>query len=280
MNKPLETEKKFKLVLLARNCDSSCMVYNYLKQFTDFEAVIIEKTISKRKQFMKRVRMLGFFRAAGQVVFMGLINPVLHFFSRKRLKEIREKYSLDLTPLPEENCFFVKSLNSDDARNLLKTIQPDLLIVNGTRIISKKTLESVPAPFINFHVGITPLFRGVQGGYWAIATGRPDMFGVTLHYVDPGVDTGGIIEQIFTVPEKKDNFYTYPYLEYGIALPALRGIVEQFAAGKKPEVKAPVTEESALWFHPTIFQWIKNLGRTMIWLLPSGLIYFIDQISM
>ena len=168
--------------------------------------------------------------------------------------------------MPEQDCPVVKSLSSEEARELLKKIQPDLVIVNGTRIISKKTLQSVDAPFINIHVGITPQFRGVQGGYWAMATGQKDLFGVTIHYVDPGVDTGGIIEQVFTIPDKRDNFYTYPYLEYGICLPVLKDIVEQFSMGKRPEVKPPVTDKSVLWFHPTIFQWLKNLNKTMSWI--------------
>ena len=96
------------------------------------------------------------------------------------------------------------------------------MLVNGTRIISKKTLESVPATFINIHTGITPAFRGVHGGYWAMATGKKNLFGTTVHYVDTGVDTGGIIEQVFIEPPKQDNFYTYPYLQYASVLPVLK----------------------------------------------------------
>ncbi len=200
----------FKIVLLARDCDSSAIVYNYLKQFFSIEAIVLEKTLPKIKQFLRRAKKHGWWTAAGQVAFMIIVYPLLKIFSRKRKKEIFGQYGLDVSPLPEKLITRVKSLNTAAARELLQKLKPDLLLVNGTRIISGKTLACVPAPFINIHVGITPLFRGVHGGYWAVATGRKDLFGSTIHYVDAGVDTGGIIEQVFTCPDKKDNFYTYP----------------------------------------------------------------------
>ena len=260
---------KTKIVLVARNCDSSAIVYNYLHQSISFEAVIVEKTFSKKKQLEKRIKRLGFWRAAGQAAFMLMIYPLLKIFSQKRKKEIIDNYQLDVGPLPAEIFREVNSLNSEESRKLLQTINPDLVIVNGTRIISKKTLECITAPFINIHVGITPLFRGVHGGYWAMASGKKDLFGVTIHYVDAGVDTGGIIEQVLVNPLSKDNFYTYPYLKYGATMPVLKKIVEKFMSGEKPPIKNSLVKESALWYHPTIFQWLKNIKRTFLFLFIS-----------
>lgn len=253
---------KTKIVLLARECDSTSIVYNYLSKHIGFEAIIFEKAFSKRKHLLKRIKRLGFWHAMGQAAFMIIVIPLLKIFSRKRKNEIIQKYRLDLNPVPATAYKVVNSLNSDESRSLLKELNPDLVIVNGTRIISKKTLECVTAPFINIHVGITPLFRGVHGGYWAIATGRKELAGVTIHYVDPGVDTGGIIEQIFLTPSIKDNFYTFPYLEYAETLPVLKKVIDSFSSGLKPETRLPVTNESALWHHPTIFQYLRNIRRT------------------
>lgn len=253
---------KIKIVLLARDCDSTTIVYNYLNKHIDFEAVIFEKAYSKRKHLSNRIKRLGLWHAMGQAAFMIIIKPVLKIFSRKRKNEIVQTYQLDLKNIPASSYKVVNSLSSEESRNLLKELNPDLIIVNGTRIISKKTLECVPAPFINIHVGITPLFRGVHGGYWALATGRKELFGVTIHYVDPGVDTGGIIEQIYLTPSPKDNFYTFPYLKYAETLPVLKKVIDSFISGKKVETREPLTNESALWHHPTIFQYLRNIRRT------------------
>ena len=54
----------------------------------------------------------------------------------------------------------------------------------------------MPCPVLNYHAGITPKYRGMNGGYWALATGDAGNFGATVHLVDAGVDTGGVLHQV------------------------------------------------------------------------------------
>jgi folate-dependent phosphoribosylglycinamide formyltransferase PurN len=250
------------------------VVYNYLNKYFDIDTVVFEKPIPRKKQFLNRAKRLGYIKAMSQVIFFLCIAPVIKRFSQKRKAEIFKEFDLDETGPPQKKIKRIRYANTDEGRSLLKQLSPDLIIVNGTRIISKKTLEAVPATFINIHTGITPAFRGVHGGYWAVAKGQKDLFGTTIHYVDTGVDTGGIIEQVFTEPPKKDNFYTYPYLQYATVLPALKQVIQSFIDGSKPPTKSPVTTDSELWFHPTIFQWLGNLKRTFIFILLSSFIQF------
>lgn len=252
-----------RMILLARECDSTNIVYNYLSKYFDIEAVVFEKPIPRKTQFRKRAQRLGYFPALSQAAFFLVIFPLIKAFSQKRKKEIFEEYALDDSPIPEELVSRIRYVNTEEGRTLLKKLNPSLILVNGTRIISKKTLSELPVNFVNIHTGITPLFRGVHGGYWSIAKGKENLFGTTIHYVDDGVDTGGIIEQVFTQPGKKDNFYTYPYLQYAVCLPVLKKVVDSFMNGQRPSTKQPVTSESALWFHPTVFQWLANLRRTV-----------------
>lgn len=247
-----------KLILLARDCDTTNIVYNYLKKYFEIDAVIFEDPIPRKLQFSKRAKRLGFLSAVSQGIFFLVIVPVIRFFSGKRKRAIYDQYDLDDSQIPAGKIKRLRYVNTEEGRNLLKNFGPALFIVNGTRIISKKTLEAVPATFVNIHTGITPLFRGVHGGYWAIAKGRKNLFGTTIHYVDPGVDTGGIIEQVFTEPDKKDTLYTYPYLQYAVSLPQLKAVVETLLTGTKLPTKQPVTTESELWFHPTVMQYLRN----------------------
>ena len=265
---------KPKIIILARDCDSTNVVFNYLKKYFTIDAVVFEKPIPRKKQFLNRAKRLGYINAIGQVIFFLGIAPIINRFSQKRKSEIFKEFDLDETGPPEQIIKRIRYVNTDEGRSLLKEINADLIIVNGTRIISRKTLETIPATFINIHTGITPAFRGVHGGYWAMAKGKKDLFGTTIHYVDAGVDTGGIIEQVFTDPGKKDNFYTYPYLQYATVLPVLKQVIQSFIDGSKPQAKSPVTSQSELWFHPTIFQWLGNLKKTFIFMLASSFIQF------
>lgn len=265
---------KPKIIILARDCDSTNVVYNYLKKYFDINAVVFETPIPRKKQFLNRAKRLGHISAVSQVIFFLCIAPIIKRFSRKRKAEIFKQYELDETGPPKEIIKRIRYANTEEGRSVIRELKPDLVLVNGTRIISKKTLESVPATFINIHTGITPAFRGVHGGYWAMATGKKDLFGTTVHYVDTGVDTGGIIEQVFIEPPKQDNFYTYPYLQYASVLPVLKNVIQSFVDGNKPLPKSPVTTESELWFHPTVFQWLRNLRRTYLFVLICSFLQF------
>jgi folate-dependent phosphoribosylglycinamide formyltransferase PurN len=263
---------KPKIIILARDCDSTNIVYNYLKKYFGIDAIVLEKPIPRRKQFLNRAKRLGYMNAISQVIFFLCVAPVIKMLSQKRKAEIFKQYQLDETAPEESLIKRIRYANTEEGRGLLNQLKPDLIIVNGTRIISKKTLESVHSTFINIHTGITPAFRGVHGGYWAVATGKKNLFGTTIHYVDTGVDTGGIIEQVFTEPPQRDNFYTYPYLQYAAVLPVLKQVIQSFIDGTRPQTRKPVTTDSELWFHPTMFQWLKNLKRTFIFFLASSII--------
>ncbi len=60
-------------------------------------------------------------------------------------------------------------------------------------LIKPPLLEAFERGIVNLHPGLLPHNRGVYANVWSIIQGTPA--GVTLHYVDQGVDTGDIIAQ-------------------------------------------------------------------------------------
>lgn len=71
---------------------------------------------------------------------------------------------------------------------------PDILIVAYyPRILRSEEFVSIPLGAINFHPGLLPYNRGMYPHIWPIFDGSP--CGVTIHYIDPEVDTGDIIAQ-------------------------------------------------------------------------------------
>ena len=112
---------------------------------------------------------------------------------KKRGADLIEQYQLDNSSFDENSSTHVISVNADDCRQQLQNLQPDIVLVNGTRIISKKTLQCSNAVFVNMHVGIRPWYRGSHGGYWALHNKDIKNFGTTIHLVGPG----GILKQFF-----------------------------------------------------------------------------------
>jgi len=70
----------------------------------------------------------------------------------------------------------------------------NFLISYGYRFILKKEiLDLFPNRAINLHISYLPYNRGADPNFWSFIDGTPK--GVTIHYLDEGVDTGDIIVQ-------------------------------------------------------------------------------------
>lgn len=242
-----------KIVFLASDCDSSRWVYNSLKKEYAFSGIIIEEPVSKKILFKNRLKKTGIVKVTGQALFSLLMVPLLAFKAKKRRQDILHHYQLDNSSFPT-NSIRVISVNEDATLQALQQIQPDIVIVNGTRIISKKILACTKAIFINMHVGITPYYRGSHGGYWALYNNDAANFGTTIHLVDTGVDTGGVIDQAFITPDKKDNFTTYPILQTAVGIESLKKILPGIIEGKF-EVKKH-KEKGRMYHQPTIWQYL------------------------
>lgn len=78
---------------------------------------------------------------------------------------------------------------------LLKKYDVELVVLAGyMRIIGKDLLAEFPNRIVNIHPALLPNFPGLHGIKDAFEAGVKET-GVTIHYVDSGVDTGPIIAQ-------------------------------------------------------------------------------------
>ncbi|EIW13191.1 phosphoribosylglycinamide formyltransferase [Lactiplantibacillus plantarum EGD-AQ4] len=86
----------------------------------------------------------------------------------------------------------------------LQARQIDAVLLAGyMRIIGSTLLTAYPHKIINLHPALLPKFPGRHGIEDAFAAGVSET-GVTIHYIDAGIDTGQIIAQR-TVPVKADD---------------------------------------------------------------------------
>ena len=77
----------------------------------------------------------------------------------------------------------------------IRALAPDLNIsVSYDQILRKEIRQSAPKGFINVHAGKLPLYRGRNPINWAIINNETEI-GLTVHFVDNGIDTGDIIAQ-------------------------------------------------------------------------------------
>jgi len=242
------------IVLLCSDGASTHAVYNALRENFGEVSVIMEESVSRRQMLERRMKKLGMVPVAGQVLFLLAVVPLLRHLSKRRVAEIKKEYQMR-EGLPP-NIIRVPSVNSEQARQKLREIAPRVIVVNGTRIIDRETLNCVDARFINMHAGITPLYRGVHGAYWALAEEKPELVGTTVHFVDEGIDTGKIIEQVYFTTSRRDNFTTYPFLHTGAGIPALVRAVRTALDGEVTQQTENKDLASKLRYHPTIWEYL------------------------
>jgi len=91
--------------------------------------------------------------------------------------------------------FFLHKANQRECIDWLKTISPDLVVVYSmSQLLSPEFLAVSRYGCINLHPSILPKYRGPNPCFWSYYNQDAES-GVTLHYLDPGEDTGPIIDQ-------------------------------------------------------------------------------------
>ena len=88
-----------------------------------------------------------------------------------------------------------RNVNSCDFIQMIKEFDVDINVsMSFNQILKKEIREIAPLGFINCHAGALPFYRGRNILNWVLINGEKE-FGVTVHYVDDGIDTGDIILQ-------------------------------------------------------------------------------------
>jgi len=123
--------------------------------------------------------------------------------------------------------YCVSNHNDDTCKELLEADKPDLLVLGGTRIIKPKILELPRQSTVNSHPGLLPWLRGSASVGWALYKDMPQ--GATVHFVEPGIDTGDIIVSRQLPVYRYD---TYESINYRIAILAGELMVEAVSSIK------------------------------------------------
>ena len=114
------------------------------------------------------------------------------------LKDFAYKHRIDY--------LFPININSIEFIETLEIYNIDLLVSMSFNQIFRAPVLGVPKlGVINCHAGKLPFYRGRNILNWALINDEKE-FGITVHYVDEGIDTGDIIMQ-HTYPITDDDDY-------------------------------------------------------------------------
>ncbi|MBK8499530.1 MAG: formyl transferase [Flavobacteriales bacterium] len=247
-----------RIVLLARESAATAILYNALVAHFDVR-VVYEQPPSTMHLLRSRVRRLGIWRVFGQVLFQVLIAKPLGALSQARRTAILADLDASDAAIPHHAIARTATVNDPLCWELVRALAPRAVVINGTRILSAKTIAALGVPILNTHVGITPMYRGVHGAYWALAQGDRQHCGVTVHLVDEGIDTGGILYQQAIDPTPQDNFSTYPTMQMAVGSKLMVRALHDVLSGTLRPHTAEGT--SRRWEIPTLWAYLANWLR-------------------
>jgi methionyl-tRNA formyltransferase len=238
------------------------IVVNAVKAAFPNLVVIEEQPESKRLFIARRAKKLGWMQALGQLATM-IVSKYGKRFTVKRTEEILEEFGANAVMDSTIRRIAIPSANSPELLKALEEIRPRALLLFSCRMVKAETLAAIPCPVLNFHAGINPQYRGLQGGYWSRVMSDEDNFGGTVHLVDAGVDTGDTLYQQRVRPSKRDTMHTYPLLQTAASTGIIVKALEDAVAGNLKPLK--IAAPSRQWYHPPIWTWLWNGVTRGIW---------------
>ena len=110
--------------------------------------------------------------------------------------------------------------NSKKFRDYLGTLDLDIIINQSQNIIKKELLSIPKIGVLNRHNALLPKNRGRLTPFWVIFNGESET-GVSIHFVEEGIDSGDIVVQKKYKVSKNDNFNSIVKKNYKIASKAM-----------------------------------------------------------
>jgi methionyl-tRNA formyltransferase len=144
------------------------------------------------------------------------------------LEALSKKYNID--------WIITENINLPAFHERLKYYKCDLFVsMSFNQIFKRDTIEIPSLKTINCHAGKLPFYRGRNILNWALINDANE-FGITVHYIDEGVDTGDIIlQRVFPITDN-DNYCTLLNKAYVECADILCTAIKLIQSGTAPRI--------------------------------------------
>jgi folate-dependent phosphoribosylglycinamide formyltransferase PurN len=142
----------------------------------------------------------------------------------------------------------VANINDAEAEAALRAWAPDLGIICGGRIVKPNMIAVPKLGLLNKHSAILPRHRGLSAEYWCLYYEDFDHLGLTVHFVEPGLDNGNIVVQKRITFEKGDTPATLRFKSELIGRDAIVEavrLIEETGTRGTPQDEAKATRNPA-----------------------------------
>jgi methionyl-tRNA formyltransferase len=139
------------------------------------------------------------------------------------LKAFAEQYGIDY--------LYPVKINSPEFIMKARSYNCDLFVsMSFNQIFRSEVIGIPPMGVINCHAGKLPFYRGRNILNWALINDENE-FGITVHYINEGIDTGDIIKQNIYPISNNDDYKSLLEVAYVECATILYDAIKQLQAG-------------------------------------------------
>jgi methionyl-tRNA formyltransferase len=149
-----------------------------------FKASPFGKRMKFLEKALRSIRVFGI----PFVFYYGVILVKNRILRKKNIARVLKKNRIPKIALG-------KSINHEESIGIIKQYNPDLLIsIAGNQIFKKDLIELAPKGCLNVHTALLPKYRGLMPSFWVLRHNEKET-GVSVFFVDEGIDSGPIVVQ-------------------------------------------------------------------------------------
>ncbi len=202
-----------KVLILTSYIPHNIYLVNYLSDRKNIIGRVIEKRPVLRTQGEKMnirrnmIKRYGLFKTVNKLLYNKYKSHLMKD-NANEMKRLLFPDSEEVGYAKDIPAVEVGSINDQKCIEFISEYEPDIIAVCGTTVIRPEVFTLSKKGTINIHCGITPEYRSADTIFWPLYNNEPDKVGVTIHFVDAGIDTGDIIYQQPVEVTKEDSLTT------------------------------------------------------------------------
>lgn len=186
------------------------------------------------KKRSKLLYLLSLLLIMGITFFITNVIKTLSFKVKKKLSKhlsfVKSPSIIEYAKSKKIKTYDISSPNEKEFIKTLREAEPDVIINQSQHILRKDFLSIPKIGVLNRHNALLPKNRGRLTPFWVLYN-KENETGVSIHFVNEGIDTGDIIVQEKFSISRNDTFKTIVNKNYRIASKAMIRALDLIAAG-------------------------------------------------
>lgn len=157
--------------------------------------------------------------------------------------------------------------NEINSESFIKEIQknkPRCIALYSVSIIREELISNYKNKLFNIHAGLSPYYRGTATNIWPIINKELEYIGMTIHHVNKGIDSGGLILQGRPKLDTSDNTHTMACKNTMLSAKLMIQVIEEYnSKNKVPNISQDLSKGKQYYFKDFTVDTVKSLNKLL-----------------